>query len=75
MKLTELKINDECYIVALKVKDEKLKLRLEELGLYRNNKIKMLFISPLKETLLIKIFNSAFALKSNIAKDIIVEKF
>ena len=74
MRLNELQINQEAIIKEILVEDKNLNLRLQELGLYKKSKIKILFYSPLKQTLLIKIFNSAFALKLNIASKILVEK-
>ena len=74
MKLADLNINESCRILDFEIVDEKLKLRLEELGLYRGNIIKILKKSPLKKTLLIQIFNSCFAIKTAIASEILIEK-
>ena len=72
MRLVELKANQSCLIEEILLKDEKLKLRLQELGMYKGSRVEILFLSPLKQTMLVKIFNSAFALKSNIASQILV---
>lgn len=74
MRLLDLKINQEAVIKKVLLKDDKLNLRLQELGLYCGSKICILNFSPLKQTLLVKIFNSVFALKSEVAKQIEVEQ-
>lgn len=70
MTLYELRVNDIATVVSLNILDKKLNIRLQELGLYIGSKVKILKTSPLKQTLLIQIFNSAFALKSEVAKQI-----
>ena len=73
MKLSDLKIYQKAKIKKLNIEDVKYKTRLEELGLFVGSEICVLNFSPLKETLLVQIFNSVFALKNEIAKQIEVE--
>lgn len=75
MKLTNLKIGTKVKIIRLDIKDYKLRLRLQELGLYAGNVVTIINISPLKETFLVQIFNTCFAIKKNIASNIYVEYF
>lgn len=73
MNLLDVKLNQEVIIKTLHIKDLKYNTRLQELGLFEGSRVMILNFSPLRKTLLIKIFNSVFALKSEIAKQIEVE--
>lgn len=73
MNLLDAKINQEVIIKNLNILDKKFKTRLQELGLYNGSKVAILNFSPLRQTILLRIFNSAFALKSEIAKQVEVE--
>ena len=70
-KLNELKIN-ECSKVVQIVADLKLKRRLLELGLVQNEEIKILSISPLKNTFLVEIMNYSLAIRKDVAEKILV---
>lgn len=70
MKLNELKLQKSAKIVNINLKNKKYQRRLEELGLYKGAEVKAFYTSPLKKTLLIKIFNNLFAIKTEIAKEI-----
>ena len=72
MDLTQAKLNTDCVIKKINFEDETTKLRLMELGLVENTKIKVIKKSFQKRTLLI-VFNSAcFTIKDNVAKTIVV---
>lgn len=74
MKLLKSIINKEVIIKKINILDEKYNIRLQELGLYEGAKIVLLNFSPLKQTMLVKIFNSVFAIKSDVANLIEVEE-
>ena len=72
MNLSDVKLNTNCVIKSVVIKDEKTKIRLMELGLVEGCVVKVNRRSVLKKTLLI-IFNSTcFTLKDNLARDIMV---
>lgn len=72
MSLSDVKLNTNCVIKSVDIKDEKTKIRLMELGLVEGCFVKVNRRSVLKKTLLI-IFNSTcFTLKDNLAHDIMV---
>lgn len=68
MILTDLKLNETAEIISLIIEDKKFNVRLQELGLYVGSKVKLLNFSPLKQTILLQIFNSVFAIKQEIAQ-------
>lgn len=73
MSLSDVKLNVDCVIKSVGVKDEKTKIRLMELGLIEGSIVQVNRKSVLKKTLLI-IFNSTcFTLKDNLAKEILVK--
>lgn len=72
MSLNDVKINTICIIKSINIKDEKIKIRLMELGLNIGSKIVIKNKSLLKKTLLIVINSCCFTLKSNLAKGITV---
>ncbi len=72
MTLFDAKLNTDCVVKEINIQDKPTKLRLMELGLNVNTKIKVKNKSILKKTLLI-IFNSTcFTLKDVFAKQIVV---
>ena len=72
MSLSDVKMNTNCVIKSVGIKDEKTKIRLMELGLVEGEIVKVIKKSVLKKTLLI-IFNSTcFTLKDNLAHEIVV---
>lgn len=72
MSLSDVKLNTDCVIKNVLVKDEKTKIRLMELGLVEGCVVRVNRRSVLKKTLLI-IFNSTcFTLKDNLAREIMV---
>ena len=72
MSLSDVKLNTDCIIKAVNIKDEKTKIRLMELGLIEGSVVRVNRRSVLKKTLLI-IFNSTcFTLKDNLAREIVV---
>ena len=73
MSLSEVKLNTDCVIKSINIKDEKIKIRLMELGLIEGAIVQVIRRSVLKKTLLI-IFNlTCFTLKDNLAKAIVVQ--
>lgn len=73
MNLSQAKLNHVYEIVSVNINNEKLKLRLEELGMFQGEKVEVKKFSVLKKTMLIRIFNSLFTLKVQIAKNIIIK--
>lgn len=72
MCLNDVKLNTDCVIKSVDIKDEKTKIRLMELGLVEGSIVQVIRRSVLKKTMLI-IFNSTcFTLKDNFAKEIVV---
>ncbi len=73
MSLNDVKLNTNCVVKTINIKDEKIKFRLMELGLIEGCVVQVNRKSVLKKTLLI-IFNSTyFTLKDNIAKEVVVK--
>lgn len=70
MSLYDAKLNTDCIIVDIDIADEKMKIRLMELGLVEGTKIKVTRKSAGKKTLLVVFYSSCFTLKDNIAKAI-----
>lgn len=72
MSLSDAKLNTNCIIKSIDIKDEKTKIRLMELGLVEGSVVQVSRRSVLKKTLLI-IFNaSCFTIKDNLAREIMV---
>ena len=70
MNLNDVKLNTKCVIKSVDVKNEKIKIRLMELGLIEGCEIFVCQKSVLKKTLLIIFCSTCFTLKENIAKEI-----
>ena len=70
MNLSQAKLNTECVVQNVAVKDVNFKIRLIELGLTPGTKIKVKHKSALKKTLLVVFACTCFTLKENIAKEI-----
>ncbi len=68
MDLTEAKLNTNCKIIEMNIPQEKVKIRLMELGLNIGSILKVEQKSALKQTLLIVFNYSCFTLKKEIAK-------
>lgn len=73
MNLNQCVLNASCKIINIDIDDQKLKFRLQEIGFFRGNVIRVLKKSFLKKTLLVKVLNSCFAMKSSMALKIQVE--
>lgn len=73
MNLNDCVLNANCKIINIDMDDQKLKFRLQEIGFFRGSVIKVLKKSALKKTLLVKVLNSCFAIKQNMALKIQVE--
>ncbi len=72
MTLLDAKLNTNCVVKEINIEDKVTKLRLMELGLNVNTKIKVKNKSILKKTLLIVFNSSCFTLKDTFAKQIVV---
>ena len=72
MSLSDVKLNTNCVVKEVNIKDEKTKVRLMELGLTKGCLVRVNRKSILKETLLIIVNSNYFTLKNNLAKQIVV---
>ena len=72
MSLNDVKLNTNCVVKAVNIKDEKTKIRLMELGLIEGTIVKVNRRSVLKKTLLIVFNSNYFTLKDNLACEIVV---
>lgn len=70
MNLVDAKIGKIYKIKSVKVAGKKINLRLRELGLFEGANVVVHKFSPLKKTILVQIFNSLFAMKTDVAKSI-----
>ena len=70
--MSELTVNQTCKIVEV-IADLRLKRRVFELGLVVGEKIKILSVSPLRNSFLIMVKNYSLALRKSILNDILVE--
>ncbi|MBR2969908.1 MAG: ferrous iron transport protein A [Clostridia bacterium] len=73
MNLYEVKLNTICVVKSINISDEKVKIRLMELGLIVGENILVKNRSSLKKTLLIAFNSSCFTIKDVIAREIGVE--
>ena len=73
MKLCELSSGNSCLIVNIYA-EPKLKRRLYELGFLPNSTIELLNVSPMSRAYLIRINNSIFAIRKDIANKIQVKE-
>ena len=73
MTMYDCNKKQECYIKELNIVDEKLKLRLYEIGFFVGSKITVLNKSFLNKTLLVHVLDSCFAIKADVAKLIEVD--
>ena len=60
-------------IVNLQLNDPKMTTRLKELGFISGNKIVVKAISPHRKTIIVALLGSMFALKTNIAKEVVIK--
>lgn len=65
--LDELSLNITATIVSVNIFDKKLQKRINELGFFNGEKIKVLNHSTLKKTLLVELMHTIFAIKKSIA--------
>ncbi|MBO4936916.1 MAG: ferrous iron transport protein A [Clostridia bacterium] len=72
--LTKCTIGQEYSLVSLDLKDDKMAVRLQELGFVKGSKLVVKAISPHKKTVLVSILGSMFALKSEIASQLVVKR-
>ena len=73
MDLLTANINQPYIITNFQIEDKHLEKRLNEFGIIKGKTIRVLKFSPRKKTLLVSLLGTAFALKSEIAKQILVE--
>ena len=74
ISLDEIKVGKACKVTKVNG-DAHLKRRLFEFGILPKEEIKMLAISPLKNSALISVKNYTLALRSDILKNILVERY
>lgn len=60
-------------IVNLQLNDPKMTTRLKELGFISGNEIVVKAISPHCKTIIVALLGSMFALKTNIAKEVVIK--
>ncbi len=72
MDLYNVKLNTDCIVKDIILPDDKMKIRLMELGIVEGTKIKVRRKSVMKKTLLVVFNSSCFTLKDNIARAIMV---
>lgn len=72
MNLYNVKQNENCIVKSIDIEDEKIKIRLMELGLIEGCFVKVFKKSVLKKTLLIEFNSMCFTLKDNLANKIMV---
>ncbi|MBR4998916.1 MAG: ferrous iron transport protein A, partial [Clostridia bacterium] len=68
MKLSEVELKKPCVIKSVDIQNEKIKIRLMELGLVNGCRIRIEKKSIFKQTLLIVFCATCFTLKTNLAK-------
>jgi len=68
MTLQNCTPNKVCKIISINNDDEKLKLRLYEVGFFECSKIMVLKKSCLNQTLLVQVLDSCFAIKTDMAE-------
>lgn len=73
MKLKDCPKHTLFCVSSINILDAKLKLRLHEIGLFKGSKIQLLNSSFLKNTMLIQVLDSCFAIKADVANNIEVE--
>ncbi len=72
MSLSDIKLNSLGVVKEINIIDNKIKIRLMELGLNVGTKILVKNRSIMKRTLLVVFNSSCFTLKENLAKEIVV---
>ena len=70
--MSELRVNEICEIIEVSA-NVRLKRRVFELGLVPGEKVKVLAISPLKNSFLLEVKNYSLALRKSILNDVLVE--
>lgn len=73
MNLKNCQKNTLLRVISINLDDLKLKLRLYEIGFFPSSIIQILKYSSLKNTMLVQVLDSCFAIKANIASGIEVE--
>lgn len=73
MSLYETKLNTPCIVKSINILDEKIKIRLMELGLIIGESILVKNRSGLKKTILIAFNSCCFTIKDVVAREIGVE--
>lgn len=73
MSLNEVKLNTNCVVRTVNLKNQKIQIRLMELGLINGAIVQVNRKSVFKKTLLVILNSCCFTLKSNIASEIVVE--
>ena len=68
MSIYDCNKNEEYFITQVNIGDDRLKLRLYEIGFFIGSKIKVLNKSFLNKTLLVYVLDSCFSIKGEEAK-------
>ncbi len=68
MDLSVAKVNTPCMVVSINIEDERMKIRLMELGLIVGSIVSIKKRSALKKTMLLAFNSSCFTMKSAVAK-------
>ncbi len=74
MTLKDLNVGEEAKIIKLNL-EEQSKRRLLNLGVYKNQKIKCIYISPFHNPKAYLVKSTLFALRNEDAKKIEVQKY
>ena len=73
MTIYDCNKNEECFVKQVNINDDKLKIRLYEIGFFVGSPIKVLNKSFLNKTLLVGVLDSCFVIKADVAKMIEVD--
>ena len=73
MNLKNCKKNQKLRVISVNGLNENLVARLFEIGFFEGAEIELLKVSMLKNTMLVQVLDSCFAIKSSIAELIEVE--
>lgn len=72
LKLSDVKLNQTCKIKSIEC-DIRLKRRLLELGLCKDTEVKIINISPLKNSYLLELRGYVLAVRKSCALSVMVE--
>lgn len=73
LNLLDAEYNKDYFIEDIKTDDEKIKLRLNDLGFLKNEKIKLLNNNYGKTTFLVKVMGVNYAVDKNVCEEIYIK--